>query len=140
MKKNIKKIFAMALATGMLLSMSGFSALAAGNYEDSNFYNFRITGTTKYTTPRPKLDDTSATVKLTEAATPVVVRVYGSKTQSGYKNDRTYGTPKVVGVSPYYTYLENTVNERGDSWACLGFTRSGVSNVTISGKWSPDSI
>lgn len=140
MKRTIKKIVAMVFATGMLLSMSGFSALAAGNYGDTDFYNFRITGTTKYTSPRPKLDDTSATVKLTQAAIPVVVRVYGSRTETGYKNDRTYGTPKVVGVSAYYTYLENSVNENGDSWACLGFSRSGVSNVTISGKWSPDSI
>ncbi|EOS40452.1 hypothetical protein C808_01423 [Lachnospiraceae bacterium M18-1] len=140
MKRTIKKIVAMTLAAGMLLSMSGFSALAAGNYEDSYFYNFTITGTTKYTTSRPKLDDTSASVKLSKAATPVVVRVYGSKTQSGIKYDRTYGTPKVVGVSPYYTYLLNSVKENGDSWACLGFTRSSVSNVTISGAWSPDSI
>jgi hypothetical protein len=140
MKRTVKKIVAMALATGMLLSMSGFSALAAGNYGDTHFYNFTITSTTKYTSPRPKLDDTSATVKLSQAATPVVVRVYGSRKESGLKNDRTYGTPKVVGVSNYYTYLENVVNESGDSWACLGFTRSGVSNVLISGAWSPDSI
>lgn len=58
--------------------------LAAGNYEDSYFYNFTITGTTKYTTSRPKLDDTSASVKLSQAATPVVVRVYGSK--NSYSN------------------------------------------------------
>lgn len=140
MKKTIKKVVATVLTTGTLLSMSAFSVLAAGNYKDTYFSNFTITASTKYTTTRPKLDATSATVKLSKAASPVVVRVYGLKTSTGAKYDRTYGTPKVVGVTSYYNYLPNLVNERNDSWACLGFTRSGIANTVISGAWSPDSI
>lgn len=131
---------ATALTTGALLSMSGLSVFAAGNYKDTYFINFRITSSTNYTVPREKLDKTSATVRLSKAVTPVVVRVYGSKSSTGAKVDRTYGTPKVVGVSSNYTYLPNLVGESGDSFASLGFTRSGVQNVIISGAWSPDSI
>lgn len=140
MKRTIKKLVATVLATGTLLSMSALSVLAAGNYTDTYFSNFTISASTKYTTARQKLDSTSATVKLSKAGSAVVVRVYGSKTSTGTKYDRTYGTPKVVGVSSYYTYLPNLVKENGDSWARLGFTRSGIANTTISGAWSPDSI
>lgn len=140
MKRTIKKVVATVLTTGTLLSMSAFNVLAAGNYTDTYFTNFKITASTKYTVARQKLDATSATVKMSKASYPVVVRVYGSKTSSGVKYDRTYGTPKVVGVSNYYTYLPNLVKESGDSWARLGFVRGGVENTTISGAWSPDSI
>lgn len=133
-------MIATALTTGALLSMSSLSVFAAGNYKDTYFTNFIITSSTNYTTARQKLDKTSATVKLSKAATPVVVRVYGLKSSKGAKVNRTYGTPKVVGVSNSYTYLPNLVGEKGDSWAALGFTRSGVQNVIISGAWSPDSI
>lgn len=37
MKRTIKKVVATVLATGMLLSMSTFSVLAAGNYTDTYF-------------------------------------------------------------------------------------------------------
>lgn len=140
MKRTIKKVVATVLATGMLLSMSTFSVLAAGNYTDTYFSNFTITAVTKYTTARQKLDATSATVKLSKAGYPVVVRVYGAKSSTGTKYNCTYGTPKVVSASSSYTYLPNVVNENGYSWARFGFTRSGVQSTTISGAWSPDSI
>ena len=46
MKRTIKKVVATVLATGMLLSMSTFSVLAAGNYTDTYFSNFTITAVT----------------------------------------------------------------------------------------------
>ena len=140
MKKAIKKVVTTVLTTGMLLSMSTFSVLAAGNYTDTYFYNFLIRENIKYTPTRQKLDATSATVKLSKSPYGVVVRVYGSTYSEGAKNDCTYGTPKIVSVSSTYTYLPNLVYERGYSWASLGFTRADVLNSTISGAWSPDSI
>ena len=116
------------------------NASAAGNYQDSKITDLKVTSSQKYIDGRPKLDATSATIKLSKAKTPVVVRVYGMKSAKGIKKDFTAGTPKVVKVSKKYTYLPNYVKENGRGWACLGFVRAGDKNVTITGVWSPDSI
>ncbi len=140
MKKIVKKVVAMMMAGGMLLSMSGSDVFAKGNYTDALFTCFAVPSTTKYISPREKLDATSATVKLTQAVTPVTVRVYGSSLDTGTAYNCTYGTPKVVGVSDKYTYLPNLVKERNYRYARLGFSHSGSSNVILIGWWSPDSI
>lgn len=141
-KKSLtKKISAVVLSAGMLLSMGGIG-VQAGNSGDTIFEYFKVTSDTKFTIPREKLDYTSSTVKLTSATLPVVVRVYGTRSwsESGLKYDCTYGTPQIIRVSSAYTYLPNMVKENKFTYASLGFTRTGVENAVITGVWSPDSV
>ena len=144
-KKNFvaKKVVALALCAATLFTMGGVNAYAAGNYKDTGFVNFTISGTTNYTSSRQKLDKTSASIKVTSASSSMVVRVYGSKTENGTKKDLTYGTPKIVKQSKTYTYLPNKLREKNYEkyvWCRLGFTKSELINFKASGLWSPDSI
>lgn len=154
--KNAKKILAgfMCIAS-LAIGMTGVNASASGNYTDSYLKeglfglqaSFTVNATsTNKTKTREKLDYTSASIRIDSVSVSgekAIVRVYGSKSTGGAQTDRTYGTPKVVGKASNvntYTFCPNLVKESGESWACLGLSRSGTKNFTCKGVWSPDSI
>lgn len=138
-----KKIIAALLCAVMLVSSTGVTTFAAGNYKDTKFTNYWVSSIQHYTTSRPKLDKTSASVRVTEmkyTTIGVVVKVYGLKDVYTNPVNCTYGTPKVVKKSKKYTYLPNTVGERKYGWCSLGFIAAEGGSCSISGLWSPDSI
>ena len=146
--QKIKSFVVSILSFAVMMTSTTNLVASAGNTGDSYFYNWTITSTSKYTTPREKLDYTSSCVKVTSAPSTsgMIVKVYASKTETSAKYNKTVGTPKIVTKSSSYTYLPNFVQEFADDmkwpqvYGSLGFTKSGVSNFTASGAWSPDSI
>lgn len=144
---SIFKKFAASIMVTVLLTTGAVGMTAsANNYTDKPINNYIVSSSNKFTPAESKMDDTSATVKITSVTSSgatMTVRVYNRD-----KVDRTAGTAKIVGVSSYYTYLPNYVNEYyeknhrdADLYARLGFTRaSGSSFFRTSGWWSPDSI
>ncbi len=134
-KQLITAVMAAVTITTTALSMT---VSAAGNYTDTG-YSFKVSTSVKYTPFREKLDNTSASIKVT-SGDYVIARVYGKTGPLGGKADCTYGTPKTVGVSSSYTYLPNTVYESGYSYACLGLTSASGTSFTSAGVWSPDSV
>lgn len=140
-KRNVvKKLTAAGMCALMVISYFGITASAAGNYKDAKFEN-KISTTESYTSAREKLDNTSSCIKITNASSYVLIKVYGLHSENdNSKVDCTYGAPKVLTQSTTYTYLPNLVKEKGYTWARLGFTRAGSINFTASGVWSSDSI
>lgn len=133
-KQLITGVMAAVTIATTVLSMT----VSAGNSTDTG-YTYKVSNSTKYTDFREKLDDTSASIKVT-SGDYIIVRVYGKTGVFGGKADCTYGIPKTVGVSSTYTYLPNTVYESGYSFACLGFTSASGTSFTSTGVWSPDSV
>ena len=134
-KQIITGVMAAATIATTVLSLN---VNAAGNYTDTG-YSFKVSTSSKYTDFREKLDDTSASIKVT-SGDYVIARVYGKTGILGGKADCTYGIPKTVGVSSTYTFLPNTVYEDGYSYACLGLTSASGTSFTSAGVWSPDSV
>lgn len=136
---KFKYIVASLMATAALASSAVGLTASANNHDDTDFNVYSVNSSNKYTASRTKTDTTSATVRVDSVSS------YGAKMTvhvcTGSYVDKTYGTPKTVGVSSYYTYCPSTVYEDGYRTARLGFTRaSGASSFNASGVWSPDSI
>lgn len=136
---KIKFIVASLMATVALASSAVGLTSSANNSGNSDFNAYTVNHINKYTPSRPKTDTTSATVRVS------YVSAYGATMTvhvcTGDYVDKTYGTPKVVGVSSSYTYCPSTVYEDGFRTARLGFTRaSGPSSFDAKGVWSPDSV
>jgi len=133
---QIKKTLIGLIGTVILIGAMGVSVFA--NNSSDTAYSFKVSNSKKYTSFRSKLDDTSATIKVSSGS-KVIVYVHGSTLQIT-SSDCTYGTPKTVGISSTYTYLPNTVYEDDYSYARLAIKSATGSSFTSSGVWSPDSV
>lgn len=159
MAKKFKKVISSLLAVATL-STCAMGNYVSASYHDDELNHFIVSGYyTHNTATREKEDSTSASIRIsstTPSGCRMSVNVYGTYTYSlnpsGGQN-KTIGSPKIVGTSSYYTYLPNYVWEDmskinghivDNLYAYLGLTTystpNGQAEFYADGYWSPDSI
>lgn len=144
----MKKLFALILL--VLLMVATFSSTALAANTTDTYYEIDATeyGSFKYTSGRGKENSTSIFAKVTylgNLTTKVRARAEGANINaSGYFNNCTLSNNA---DAEYVTLtinvnqsIRNMVNERGYSYARLGFQSiDGYSGQPVYGWWSPDS-
>lgn len=142
--KIAKRIFMMALAVVMLMSVLVVPAFAA-NTTDVDFWYFNAPATGYPRIPgRQKTDSTPVYVCVSEANNGLVrTRAYGQNSSGSNYQNCTLSNGSISDYVNCYKGIHHSIrtmiNEYGWGYASLGFRSAEASSDVVSGWWSPDS-